>query len=151
MNLYLFSLPFSSTDIPPLQDYVNHLARVYIINNQDSELISKYYGVQWNAIPNLAMDVIVPVISNYLPLIKSGKIFLYLIMILQATGVMAIQFALYREFNYLSLFSFIFIPNLALLMGFINFSFGVGLTLWSFAGWIYIRNYSVWTRLFFYL
>ena len=50
--------------VPPLADYVNHLARMRVISVQGIDPnLSAFYKIDWQLIPNLAMDLIVPVLS----------------------------------------------------------------------------------------
>ncbi len=49
--------PLLATDIPPLLDYHNHLARQYILHRlPDSPVLHQFYSVAWPATPYLAFD-----------------------------------------------------------------------------------------------
>src|SRR5467141_1706663 len=55
------SIPILLYPWPPLADYINHLSRMHIIATIGSDPdLSKYYDVNWQIIPNLMMDMIVP-------------------------------------------------------------------------------------------
>ncbi len=57
---FLAIVPFFVTDVPPLTDLPNHIARYYIFLNFDrSAFLSKYYDVHWHLIGNLGIDLIV--------------------------------------------------------------------------------------------
>src|SRR5262249_16708299 len=55
------SIPIITHPLPPLSDYVNHLARMHVIASigHDSDL-SRFYQIDWQIIPNLIMDIVVP-------------------------------------------------------------------------------------------
>src|SRR5215467_15712632 len=56
------SIPILLYPWPPLSDYINHLERMHVIatvsNDRDLAL---FYQIEWQVIPNLMMDLIVPV------------------------------------------------------------------------------------------
>src|ERR1700712_3451044 len=61
----LISIPIWTHPLPPLSDYVNHLARMHIIAAlQADPQASKFYEVNWQVIPNLTMDFIVPTLAR---------------------------------------------------------------------------------------
>ena len=58
----LLLLPFFFIQLPPLQDYPNHLARIHILTQiKENPALQEYYKVQWAPLPNLAMDLVIPV------------------------------------------------------------------------------------------
>ena len=59
--LAMTAIPVLLHPLPPLSDYVNHLARMHVIAaiNSDPDL-SRYYEVDWQVIPTLMMDLVVP-------------------------------------------------------------------------------------------
>ena len=55
------SAPFLVTEIPPVLDYPNHLARAYLLAFGPSDpVLSHIYVPQWAIIPNLALDLLLP-------------------------------------------------------------------------------------------
>ena len=45
-------------------DYPNHLARMFVITHIATDpILARMYEVNWNVVPNLAMDLIVPPLS----------------------------------------------------------------------------------------
>jgi len=59
--LLLISIPVWTHQIPPLSDYVNHLARMHVIATVDKNPnLAKFYQIDWAIIPNLTMDLVVP-------------------------------------------------------------------------------------------
>ena len=55
----LISIPIWTHPLPPLSDYVNHLARMHVIADLSrNQQLSTFYQLNWQVIPNLAMDVL---------------------------------------------------------------------------------------------
>src|ERR1700724_2046076 len=72
--LALCSVPIFSAVLPPLFDYPNHLARFWLLLTGGNA----FYAVHWAPLPNLAGDLIVPLLARLLPLEIAGKLFLVL-------------------------------------------------------------------------
>ena len=57
----LISIPIWTHPLPPLSDYVNHLARMQVIAQlSKNPQIATFYELDWQVIPNLTMDIVVP-------------------------------------------------------------------------------------------
>ena len=51
--------------LPPLADYPNHLARMHVIATIGSDPdLSRHYDIHWQIIPNLIMDMVVPLLTR---------------------------------------------------------------------------------------
>jgi len=89
------SVPIATHPLPPLSDYVNHLARTHVIEaiGTDSNL-NRYYVVEWQIIPNLMIDLIVPVLHRFMSVYLAGQIFTILAFLLIASGALAFSRAL---------------------------------------------------------
>lgn len=135
--------PVFSVQVPPLADYVNHLARMHVIANagQDS-LLDKFYGVDWQVIPNLIMDLVVPVLIRtlHMNVYLAGQAFVFLVITLMVTGGFAVHYAVYRRWSAWPMVGFLFLYNNILLFGFMNYLFGLGTALWGLAAWILLRR-----------
>jgi hypothetical protein len=136
-------LPVLQAKIPPLDDYINHLARMHVIaiDGRDA-LLARFYTIDWKLIPNLAEDLIVPPLARGLGVYVAGKIFVLAYMTLLLTGPHAIHYALYRRLSLGPLVAFLFIYNQLNGWGLVNYLFGVGLSLWGIAAWIALRRSS---------
>lgn len=140
--------PIFSVSIPPLADYLNHLARMYVIADIDhNPVLAGFYGIEWQIIPNLIMDLIVPVLARYMDIYLAGQIFIFATLVLMLTGVQAIHYAIHRHLSPWPLVGFLFIYNNIFLFGFMNYLFGLGVTLWGMAAWIALRQRSPALRL----
>ncbi|WP_448187386.1 hypothetical protein [Azospirillum sp. sgz301742] len=132
--------PIFMDEIPPLADYVNHLGRMHVIAAiGDDPLLARLYEIDWAIIPNLVMDLVVPLLSRTMSVYTAGQVFVFATVLLMVTGPMAIQRALYGSFSPWPLMAFPFVYNGIFLFGFMNYLFGMGLALWGMALWIALR------------
>jgi len=146
--LCLCALPLALVEIPPLVDYPNHLARMHILAEYaGSETLRRFYTVEWRPLPNLAMDLIVPALSRFMPLAVAGKIFLVAVFALLAGGSALLHRVLFGRWSPWPCLAFLFLYNRILIWGFVNFLFGLGLGLCGFAAWIKLRQSPAWIRI----
>jgi len=133
--------PLALTSLPPLVDYPNHLARMYLLANLDrAPALQKFYQLDWRPLPDLAMDALVPPLLKFMPLEGAGKLFLAATYALLVSGVAALHRVLFGRWSAWPLLAFLLVYNRLLLWGFLNDLFGVGLALWCFAAWIAWRG-----------
>lgn len=138
----LMAIPLFIVKIPGMGDYLNHLARMHIIVSIDSDpLLSRFYEIKWNLIPNIGMDLVLPFLIRFFDIYLAGKIFVLIIIFLISSGVFAIHYAVYNQYSLSPYCSFLFIYNMVLLYGFMNYLLGLGLALWAIAIWIKFREY----------
>ena len=131
--------------IPPLGDYPNHLARMHILaSGTRSPWIAEYYEIHRAVLPNLAMDAVVPPLARWLPVETAGKLFLSLTLLLLAGGAIALHAVLHRRWSLWPLLAFFFLYNSDFLWGFLNYLWGLGLAMWSYAAWIALRRRPAW-------
>ena len=134
-------IPVLSVKFPPVSDYVNHLARSYLIANDGRDpALGQFYAIDWQLIPNLAMDLIVPPLAQILNIYIAGKVFLVLTMLILATGPHVIHYALYRRWSLGPLVATLFLYNGAFESGLVNYLFGIGVALFGIAAWIRLRQ-----------
>lgn len=134
-------MPIWDSLIPPLLDYPDHLARAYVIaNHQTIPELSQYYRVEWGLIPNLASDLIVPILCRIMPIYNAGAAFLSISILVTVSGVAILHRLVHREWSPWSFLVFFFIFNSAFLLGFVNYVFGVGVALWGFIAWLTLRD-----------
>ncbi len=144
----LSALPVALSDLLPLVDYPNHLARMYILAHlPTSPTLQAFYAVEWGPIPDLAMDSIVPTLSRVVPLIWAGKLFVLLTFLLLTGGVAALNRVLFGRWTAWPCLAFLLLYNRVFLWGFLNYLFGVGLALCATALWIALRGRGIALRL----
>jgi hypothetical protein len=139
--LLLISVPVWTHALPPLSDYVNHLARMHVIANIDKNAyLAKFYQIDWQIIPNLTMDLVVPWLMRFVNVYVAGKIFTVFMFAVIGSGVLVLNRVLGGRWSLVPLAVFPLLYNFVFLVGLINYLFGVGVALWALAGWIWLRN-----------
>jgi hypothetical protein len=137
----LISIPIWTHPLPPLSDYVNHLARMHVIATlSKNPLLAKYYEIDWQVIPNLTMDLIVPQLARVMNVYRAGQVFIVGMFALIISGVLALNRALIGRWSVFPLFAFPLLYNYVFLVGLMNYIFGIGVALWALAGWVALRE-----------
>jgi hypothetical protein len=146
--LAITSIPIALHPWPPMSDYVNHLARMYVIAtiNTDPDL-ARFYEIDWQVIPNLMMDLVVPPLVRVMNVYLAGQIYTFLSFVLILSGTVALHRALFRRWSVLPLIAFPLLYNNIFLVGTMNYVFGIGLALWALASWIWLRERNLALRL----
>ena len=135
--LALVLVPLFSVRVAPLLDYPNHLARMHVLADAGrSAALARAYEIRWSLLPNLAMDAVVPLLAQVLPLELAGKLFLGLTLALMAGGTVALHRAAWRAWSFWPLACFLLLYNRILLWGFVNYLIGVGVALMGLALWL---------------
>jgi hypothetical protein len=135
--------PLLLTDLPSLGDYLNHLARMYVITQIDTDpVLARMYEVQWGVVPNLAMDLLVPALSKIMPLTVAGRVFIALSMLLPIVGVVVLHRVSFRTREMWPLSAVAVAYNGLLFWGFLNFVAGIGVALVAVALWLRERDRS---------
>ncbi len=146
--LGLCVLPIFLVKIPPIGDYLNHLARMHILAQYaDSAELQRNYVVSWLPEPYIGMDLIIPAMSRVLGIYVAGSVFIAFIFLLSVAGTYAIHYALFRKHGVWPLFSLLFVYNYVFSRGFINYVFGAGLWLIGFGIWLRLERMDYRKRL----
>src|ERR1700690_3483870 len=137
----LISIPIWTHPLPPLSDYVNHLARMHVIATlSKNPQLARFYEIDWQVIPNLTMDLIVPLLARVMNVYLAGQVFIVVMFALIVSGVLALNRALIGRWSVFPLFAFPLLYNYNFLVGLMNYIFGIGVALWALAGWIALRE-----------
>ena len=137
----LISIPIWTHPLPPLSDYVNHLARMQVISElSNNRQISTFYELNWQVIPNLSMDIIVPPLARIVNVYLAGQIFLVFTFALIISGTLMLNRALVGRFSVLPLITIPLLYNYVFLVGVMNYIFGIGVAIWALAGWVAARE-----------
>jgi NADH:ubiquinone oxidoreductase subunit 6 (subunit J) len=139
--LAMVNVPVFSTVVPPLVDYPNHLARLNLI----AEGGNQFYAVRWALLPDLAADLVVPLLARAMPLALAGKLFLVLTFALLAGGTLWLNRVATGRWRLWPLLAFLLLYNRILLWGYLNYLFGLGLALCGVALWLALERRS-WLR-----
>lgn len=144
--LLLISIPILTHPLPPLSDYVNHLARMHVIATIDrNPLIARFYQIDWQIIPNLTMDLLVPILGRFMNIYLAGEVFIILTFALIMSGTLALNRALMGRWSIVPFAALPLLYNYVFLVGLMNYIFGIGVALWALAIWISLRDrHPVW-------
>jgi hypothetical protein len=146
--LAIVAIPILLNPLPPISDYINHLARMHIIATIGSDPdLHRYYEVDWQLIPNLMMDLIVPLFVRVVNVYVAGQIYTLMSFVLIVSGTMALHRQLFGRWSALPLIAFPLLYNDVFLVGTMNYVFGIGLMLWALAAWVALRERSLALRL----
>jgi hypothetical protein len=117
----VISIPVLTHKLPPLSDYVNHLARMYVIDAAGHDAyLDRFYEIHWQIIPNLMMDMVVPTLARIVNVYLAGQFFLISIFVLILSGTLALNRALTGRWSALPLVAVPLLYNNMLLVGVVN-------------------------------
>ena len=132
--------PFALVDVPPVLDYPNHLARMFVLAHPDDPILSQMYAVQWRILPNLGMDAIGALLLRVTDVHIGGRLLLMLSLFAPIIGVLVYHRSLFGRLSYWPLASALIAYNGVFFLGFMNFLLGLGTALLFAAGWIALRR-----------
>jgi hypothetical protein len=142
------SIPVLTHKLPPLADYINHLARTHIIHTIDEDpFLARFYAIDWAVIPNLMIDLVVPLLDQVMSIYAAGQVFTVLAFLLIVSGTLALNRALFGRWSALPLITIPLLYNGVMLVGVMNYVFGIGLAIWMLAGWVILRERALLLRL----
>ena len=129
----MLAAPLWSAWAPAMPDYPAHLATFAMIQQGKGTAL---YHLHWSFVPNLASEVLVPLLARLTGLVVATKLFLTAAIFLWVMGPGAIHRALYSRTGIAPLFGSFFAYNANFVWGFFNYYFAAGLSFAVFAGWI---------------
>src|SRR3954469_25683043 len=133
----LISVPVWTHPLPPISDYINHLARMHVIATLNKNpLLAQFYEINWQVIPNLTMDLFVPPLAQVMSVYRAGQVFIVLMFTLINSGTLALNRVLIGRWSLLPLAAFPLLYNFDFLVGLMNYIFGIGVALWGLAAWV---------------
>ncbi|ATE59749.1 hypothetical protein [Thauera sinica] len=137
----LIVVPLFYTLVPPLEDYPNHLARMFALARlPGSDTLSGFYETAWAPIPNLIMDLTVPRLASWVGIYAAGRIFIGATLLLLLLGPMFLHRTLYGNWSAWPLVGGLFVYNGFLFVGLMNYLFGVGVAVFGLAAWIRLSD-----------
>ena len=140
--------PVFMVDIVPLAGFLNHMARVHVLANIAGDpVLQSNYRLNWAIMPNLGLDVVLPQLSRIIPLFDLGRLFVAVTMLTLVGGSVALHRVLHGRVGPWPAAAYLFLYNQALILGFLNFLFGLGLCLCALAAWIALRDRPAWQRI----
>jgi hypothetical protein len=135
------AIPVLLHPLPPISDYINHLSRMHVIATigRDSDL-ARFYQVNWEVIPNLMMDMILPILVRIMSIYAAGQAYMIASFVLILSGTFALNRQLHGRWSVLPLAAFPLLYNYVFLVGTMNYVSGIGLSLWALVAWIALRE-----------
>ncbi|WP_075292337.1 hypothetical protein [Pararhizobium arenae] len=135
-------IPVLTIDIPPMPDYPNHYARLWLLaGGTQDPMIAPIYQVDWGtAWTNVIIDVIAALTGPFLSMAVIGPLVLSLALLLPATGIAVLNREIFGGFHWWHALCFILGWNFVYLAGFLNFEIGLGLALLFVAGDLKLRS-----------
>jgi hypothetical protein len=129
----MLAAPLWWVSAPAMPDYPAHLASFALIAAGHT---TKFYHLHWSLVPNLASEILVPLVSHITGVVVATKLFLTTSIFLWVLGPGAVHRALYGRTGISPLLGAFFAYNANFIWGFLNYDFSAGLSFFVFAGWI---------------
>ncbi len=117
-------------------DYVNHLARMYLLAQNGQPGANPYYEVHWALYPNLGMDLLVPQIARWVGVENATRLFLLCSQLQIISGALALERVAKGRVQIGGFAALLFVYCLPFSWGFLNFEFGLGISLWGIAAYL---------------
>jgi hypothetical protein len=144
----MLATPLWNVWAPAMPDYPAHLASFALIERGlFHHGASGLYHLQWGFVPNLASEIMVPLLAQLTGLVVATKLFLTAGLFLWVLGPGAVHRALYGRAGIAPLFGSFFAYNANFLWGFFNYYFSAGLSFAILAAWIASENRNGLVRL----
>src|SRR6478672_13552518 len=132
--------PVLSVELPAMIDYVNHLARMHLFVDAAAGRPNPAYEIDWRLYPNLAVDIVVPVLARFVSVETAARIFLLASQTLVVSGAIALEIEVRGRHQLSGFAALIALYSLPFLWGFMNFEFGCGIALWAIVFWMHFRE-----------
>ena len=138
--------PTLLVQIPAMEDYLDHLGRMYVLTTAGTSDANPYYQVSWALYPDLAMDLIVPQLARFMDVETAGKLFFIASQCLIVTGAIALEVSVKRRHEISGFAALLALYSLPFSLGLVSFEFGTGVALWGIASWIVLSRAGMWWR-----
>lgn len=134
--LWLVFIPILSVDQPPLADYPNHLARVYIwLTHNSPEAVPSVEPVLALQ-PNMAFELVTGLLSVFMPLEQAGRGFVLLTVVSTVLGPAVLGRVIWGSFSLWSFLPFLLIYNRLFFWGFLAYLFSLGIAIGLSSLWV---------------
>ena len=129
--LSLLAVPVLSVRMPPVLDYPNHFARIWLLaGGAEVPPVSRFYAVDWaGASTNIGIDVLAAALGTALPAPVLGPLFLVAASVLPPLGAAALNRAAFGGWHWWQVGFAALTWSTTLLAGFLNFQISLGLAL----------------------
>jgi hypothetical protein len=137
----LLLAPLLLAEVPPILDYPNHLARLFILAQAGQDpVLDGIWQPQWAVIPDLGIDLLAPPLMRIMTPFEAGKIMLALALLVPVAGAVAYSRAAFGERLYWPMMAGLMAYNIIFVLGFINYLISLGGALLAAAAWLALRG-----------
>ncbi len=141
LTVALLLLPTLVVGVPPLSDYVNHIARAHVLAHLgDTEAYRAAYASAWGPYPNLAFDLVAVPLTKVASAELAGRVFLALTVLVFSAGCHALGKAALGRLSWRATAACFFVMCEPFLLGYASFTFGVGLALLATAALLHAHQ-----------
>ena len=134
-------MPLWLVDVPPLMDYPNHLARLFFLSQgTENADLARFYAPRWAVIPDLGIDILGLLLLPWFPVHIAGRIIVAVVLLLPVLGAVAYGSAMAGRRSWWAFGSALVAFHESFLLGFLNFTAGMGLALLLAALWVQWRE-----------
>src|SRR3569623_2203984 len=119
----MLAAPLWWVSAPAMPDYPAHLASFALIAAGHT---TKFYHLHWSLVPNLAAEILVPLVSHITGVVVATKLFLTTSIFLWVLGPGAVHRALYGRTGISPLLGAFFAYNANFIWGFLNYDISAG-------------------------
>lgn len=139
----LLVAPLMVASVPPVLDYPNHLARLFVLSHAANDpVLRAIWQPHWSIIPDLAADLLILPLMYVMTPLAAGKVMLALALLAPVVGVVAYSRAAFGARLYWPMTAGFLAYNIQFVMGFINCLISIGGALLAAALWLRLRNSS---------
>lgn len=136
-------IPVWLVPLPPLSDFINHVARAHVLAHPEIARYGEFYRPAWGPYPNLAFDLVAVPLAKLMPAMVAGKVFLTLTVTTFAAGCIYLGRAVLGASSFRPLIACFFAYSESFLLGYCNFTFGLGLALLAIGMFVRIMRRDV--------
>lgn len=134
-------IPFFLVRIPPVLDYPNHLARALVLAaGSHDRILWRMYAPDWQIIPNLAIDLVLPPLVRLVPADVAGRLVLAGSLLSPLLGVIVYSRARFGRWSFWPLGAALVAYNVGFLLGLMNFLIGIGAAFLAATIWVRWRE-----------
>src|SRR5438067_10952293 len=111
-------LPTVLVDIPAMLDYLDHLARMYVLTDLGTPNENPYYQVSFALYPDLAMDLAVPQLARFMSVENATRLFLLFAQVLVITGAVVLEWLVKGRHEVAGFAALLALPSIGFSLGF---------------------------------
>ncbi|MEZ5931419.1 MAG: hypothetical protein R3F54_05630 [Alphaproteobacteria bacterium] len=114
---------------------------MHVIGNVDrNAMLGERYGIDFDLIPNIAMDIAVPWLARTMPLDLAGRVLLGACLVFTLLSVAFLHRTLFNQWSSTPLLAGLIVYHGSFMAGMVNFSLGIGLVPAALAVWIRLQR-----------